>query len=600
MATFLKTHLSSHSSSNGEVEKNPSKTLYPKGKEGSFPFWYCAKTGIYSSKHPTITLPDNPFLDVVSFIFTHKNGGVLALVDSITGISISYSELYPMVKSIASGLHQRGFSQGVSVIRVPEILVSSDNFSESSDFNELISSDPNWDSRVKISQQDTAAILYSSGTMGAGKGVILTHGNFITMMELFVRFEASQYEYLSSENVYLAVVPMFHVYGLSLFVMGLLSLGTTIVVMRKFNADEMVKAIERYGVTHFPTVPPLLMVLTGRAKNSALSGMKSLKQVSCGAAPVSMKLIEDFVRTLPSVDFIQITCSHLLKHALERKISWLCDVSSGYVSNRSALSQLNPSKKNRSQFVVQGYGMAESTAIATRGYNTEKLHNYSSVGLLAPNMQAKVVDWITGSPLPPNYMGELWLSGPGVMKVPNFFNVTDAIYLKILKCCLSSKRILYLALHLPGYLNNLEATKSTVDGNGWLHTGDIAYFDEEGYLYVIDRLKEIIKYKGFQIAPAYLEAVLVSHPDIIDTAVTGIVTLLELIHFVVIRLFRARDEETGKIPVAFVVKRDGCALSQTDVIDFVSKQVAPYKKIRKVYFRASIPRLQLERFLERN
>ncbi|KAJ8555208.1 hypothetical protein K7X08_012704 [Anisodus acutangulus] len=557
MATFLKPHLNSNGSVNGEVVKNPSKTLYPKGKEESFPFWYCAKTGIYSSKHPSIKLPDDPFLDVVSFIFSHKHGGVLALVDSISGISISYLELYPLVKSMANGLHQRGVSQGdvvlillpnsiyfpvillgvlslgaivttmnpfsslleikkqaldcgvtlafttndkvdklstigVPVIRVPEILVSCDNYSESSDFYELISCDPNWDSRVKISQQDTAAILYSSGTTGEGKGVILTHGNFIAMMELFVRFEASQYEYLSSENVYLAVVPMFHVYGLSLFVMGLLSLGTTIIVMRKFNADEMVKAVERYGVTHFPTVPPLLMALTRRAKDGALTSMKSLKQVSCGAAPVSTKLIEDFVRTLPNVDFIQ------------------------------------------------GYGMTESTAIATRGYNAEKLHNYSSVGLLSPNMQAKVVDWITGSPLPPNSMGEFWLSGPGVMK---------------------------------GYLNNLEATKSTVDGNGWLHTGDIAYFDEEGYLYVIDRLKEIIKYNGFQIAPADLEAVLVSHPDIIDAAVTG-----------------ARDEVTGEIPVAFVVKGDGCTLSQTEVIDFVSKQVAPYKKIRRVYFRASIPR----------
>ncbi|CAN4076342.1 unnamed protein product [Withania somnifera] len=380
----------------------------------------------------------------------------------------------------------------VPVIGVPEILVSGSNGSERSDFYELISCDPNWDSRPKISQQDTAAILYSSGTTGASKGVILTHGNFIAMMELFVRFEASQYEYLSTENVYLAVVPMFHVYGLSLFVMGLLSLGTTVVVMRKFDADEMVKAIERYGVTHFPTVPPLLMALTRRAKDGASSSLKSLKQVSCGAAPLTTKSIEDFAHTLPNVDFIQ------------------------------------------------GYGMTESTAIGTRGYNTEKLHNYSSVGLLAPNMQAKVVDWLTGSTLPPNCMGELWLSGPGVMK---------------------------------GYLNNIESTKSTIDDNGWLHTGDIAYFDEDGYLYVIERLKETIKYKGFQIAPADLEAVLVSHPDIVDAAVIG-----------------ARDEEAGEIPVAFVVERDECALSQTDVIDFVSKQVAPYKKIRKVYFRASIPR----------
>lgn len=369
MVTFLKTQLSSHviegeESGNGEVEKNPSKTH-------SFPFWYCAETGIYSSKYPSIKLPEDPLLDVVSFIFSHKNGGVSALVDSASGISISYSELYPLVKSMASGLQQRGVSQGdvvlillpnsiyfpvillgvlalgaiattmnpfsnlleikkqaldcsvtlaftssdkvdqlstldIPVIGVPEILVSGSNCSESSVFYELISCDPNWDSRPKISQQDTAAILYSSGTTGVGKGVILTHGNFIAMVETFVRFEASQYEYSSSENVYLDVTPMFHVYGLSLFVMGLLSLGTTIVVMSKFDADEMVKAIERYNVTHFHLVPPLLMALTRRAKDGASSSMKSLKQVSCGAAPVNPKSIEDFVHTLPDVDFIQV------------------------------------------------------------------------------------------------------------------------------------------------------------------------------------------------------------------------------------------------------------------------------------------------------
>ncbi|KAF3654315.1 4-coumarate--CoA ligase-like 3 [Capsicum annuum] len=552
MTTFLKPHFNSNSTEgekkggNGEVERNPSKI-----------HWYCAETGVYTSKHPSVKLPEDPFLDVVSFIFSHKHGGVCALVDSISGISVSYEELYPMVKSMASGLHKRGVVKGdvvlillpnsiyfpvvllgaliigavvttmnplsslleikkqvldcgvslvftcsdkvdklctldVPVIGVPEILVSGSNGGESSVFYELVTCHPNWDLRPRISQQDTAVILYSSGTTGASKGVVLTHGNLIAMVELFVRFESSQYEYLSTENVYLAIAPMFHVYGLSLFAMGLLSLGTTIVVMRKFDANEMVKAIETYGVTHFPAVPPLLIALTRKAKDGASSKLKSLKQVSCGAAPITTKTIEDFVHTLPNVDFIQ------------------------------------------------GYGMTESTAVGTRGYNTEKLHNYSSVGLLAPNMQAKVVDWITGSPLPPNSMGELWLCGPGVMK---------------------------------GYLNNLECTKSTIDDNGWLHSGDIAYFDEEGYLYVIDRLKETIKYKGFQIAPADLESVLVSHPDIIDAAVIG-----------------ARDEEAGEIPVAFVAKRDGCALSQTDVIDFVSKQVAPYKKIRKVYFGAWIPR----------
>ncbi|KAA8521211.1 hypothetical protein F0562_011882 [Nyssa sinensis] len=164
--------------------------------------------------------------------------------------------------------------------------------------------------------------MYSSGTTGASKGVVLTHRNLIAMIELFVRFEASQYDYLSLENVYLAVLPMFHIYGLSLFVMGLLSLGSAIVVMRKFDANEMVKAIDRYRVTHFPVVPPLLMALTARAKGVSRSSLQSLKQISCGAAPLSRKSIEEFVQTLPHVDFIQ------------------------------------------------GYGMTESTAVGTRGFNT--------------------------------------------------------------------------------------------------------------------------------------------------------------------------------------------------------------------------------------
>ena len=115
------------------------------------------------------------------------------------------------------------------------------------------------------------------------------------MTELFVWFEASQYEYPSVDNVYLAVLPMFHIYGLTLFVLGLLSMGTTIVVMRKFDANEMAKAIDRYKITHLPVVPPLLTVLTARAKSVTKNAWKSLKQVSSGAAPLSRKSIEEFI-----------------------------------------------------------------------------------------------------------------------------------------------------------------------------------------------------------------------------------------------------------------------------------------------------------------
>ncbi|PIN05523.1 hypothetical protein CDL12_21940 [Handroanthus impetiginosus] len=123
---------------------------------------------------------------------------------------------------------------------------------------------------------------------------------------------------------------------------------------------------------------------------------------------------------------------------------------------------------------------------------------------------------------------------------------------------------------------------AALDKDGWLHTGDIVYFDKEGYLYVIDRLKEVIKFKGFQVAPADLEAVLISHPEVHDAAIIG-----------------ERDEEAGEIPVAFVVRKDGSSVSQQALMNYVAKQVAPYKKVRRVYFCASIPRSAAGKILRR-
>ncbi|KAJ4952151.1 hypothetical protein NE237_028983 [Protea cynaroides] len=524
--------------------------------------WFNPETGIYSSKQKPIHLPTNPYLDVVSLIFSHKHNGVSALIDSSSGFTIPYSKLPQIVKSMASGLHELGISQGdvvsillpntiyfpiiylcilsigaiftainplsslpeiqkqlnqcrtsivfttvdkvkeiqkmgVGVIAVPETVDSPSN-SEFSCFDKLLSSNPNSAPKPIIKQEDTAAILFSSGTSGPSKGVVMTHSNLIAAVELFVRFEAFQYDYPASENVYLAALPLFHVYGLSLLATGLLSLGTTVVVMRKFSGEEMVKAIDKYRVTHIPAVPPILMSLV-RLKMSGHE-FPSLKQVSSGAAPAGKSLIEEFLMNFPSVDFIQ------------------------------------------------GYGMTETTAVGTRGFNTDTI-KYTSIGLLAPNMEAKVVNPISGFSMPPGKSGELWLRGPGIMK---------------------------------GYLNNEDATKDTIDKDGWLHTGDITCFDQDGYIYVLDRLKEIIKYKGFQIAPADLESILISHPNIVDAAITA-----------------APDEIAGEIPIAFVVKRPGSSLSEADVITFVAGKVAPYKKVRKVIFTTSIPKSPAGKILRR-
>ncbi|KAL5054872.1 hypothetical protein RYX36_035554 [Vicia faba] len=522
----------------------------------TYPHWYSSKTGIYNSIHSPINLPTDPFIDIVSFIFSHSHDGVLALVDSSSGFSISYSKLLPLVKTMASGLNKMGVKQGdvvllllpnsiyypvillsvlylgavftplnplssvseihkqvnecgvnfaftvpenikkLELLAFPVIVVPENEKDLKNDcfscFFSLVYGNFDLTQRPIIKQEDTAGVLYSSGTTGVSKGVVLTHRNLISMVEHFVRFEASQYEDSCSKNVYLAVLPMFHIYGLSLFAVGLLSLGSTIVVMRKFDIYEVIRVIDKYNVTHYPVVPPMLSALTMKAKGANGSKLQSLRQVSCGAAPLSTEVSNGFVRAFPNID------------------------------------------------LIQGYGMTESTAVGTRGFNTEKFHDYSSIGLLAPNMEAKVVDWNNGAFLPPGSSGELWLRGPSIMR---------------------------------GYLNNKEATMSTIDKDGWLRTGDIVYFDQDGYLHLSDRLKDIIKYKGFQIAPADLEAVLLSHPEIVDVAVTA-----------------AKDEEAGEIPVAFVVKKVESLLSPKHVIDYVAEQVSPYKKVRKVFFTDKIPR----------
>ncbi|KAG7972014.1 hypothetical protein I3843_07G163100 [Carya illinoinensis] len=136
---------------------------------------------------------------------------------------------------------------------------------------------------------------------------------------------------------------------------------------------------------------------------------------------------------------------------------------------------------------------------------------------------------------------------------------------------------------MKGYFRNAEATASTLDSEGWLKTGDLCYIDDDGFIFVVDRLKELIKYKGYQVPPAELEALLATHPEISDAAVVPI-----------------PDKEVGQYPMAYVVKTAGSNLSEGAVMDFVTAQVAPYKRIRRVAFVASIPKSATGKTLRKN
>ena len=133
---------------------------------------------------------------------------------------------------------------------------------------------------------------------------------------------------------------------------------------------------------------------------------------------------------------------------------------------------------------------------------------------------------------------------------------------------------------MQGYLNNAEATAHTIDAEGWFHSGDIGYMDDDGYLYIVDRLKELIKYKAYQVAPAELEALLLSHPAIADAAVIP-----------------SPDEEAGEIPKAFVVLRE--EISPEAIMEWVAGQVAFHKKIRKLEIIDEIPKSASGKILRR-
>ncbi|XP_031091352.1 4-coumarate--CoA ligase 1-like [Ipomoea triloba] len=519
-----------------------------------------SKTGIYHSllqldEHSKI--PTSPDLDTATFVLSQFPNismaeSRVALVDSATKQSVTYAQIQRSIALLATGLHHGlGVRKGdvvfvlspnsllypvicLAVLKVGAVLSTSnplntpaeiakqvsisgaklaiaapeevhklvptgvptlyttrpkDDNANALSIEELIENcEPQDLPECRPSQSDTAAILYSSGTTGVSKGVVLTHANLVAVMTLLKWYVVST---SSQDDVFLCFVPMFHIYGLAFFGLGLFCLGTTTVLMQKFDFQAMLEAIQTHKVNHIPAVPPVILGLV--KYNRGGYDLSSLRRVGSGAAPLSKEVADGF----------------------RKKFPWV---------------ELRP-----------GYGLTESSGAATFFSSSQEANaRPASSGLLFPCMSAKVVDTETGEALAPLKQGELWLRGPNIMNE---------------------------------YIGNQEATANTLDSDGWLKTGDLGYFDEDGYLYIVDRIKELIKHNGYQVAPAELEAVLLTHANILDAAVVPL-----------------EDEEAGEIPVAYVVRASGSELTEEQVIQFVASQVAPYKKVRRVNFISQIPR----------
>ncbi len=227
-------------------------------------------------------------------------------------------------------------------------------------------------------------------------------------------------------------------------------------------------------------------------------------------------------------------------------ISSLHDVMSGAAPLPESVATGAAARNNI--HVRQGYGLTETSPVTHTNPISRELR-ITSVGTSLPNTEWRIVDIETGQDAAEGELGEVCVRGPQVMK---------------------------------GYLNNEEATRNMIDTDGWLHTGDIGKADADGYLYVVDRLKELIKYKGFPIAPAELEAAVQSHPAVADAAVIP-----------------SPDEEAGEVPKAFVVLRPGAQATPDDIMAHVAQHVAPHKKVRRVEFVDAIPKVPSGKILRR-
>ena len=336
-----------------------------------------------------------------------------------------------------------------------------------------------------------AVLPYSSGTTGVPKGVMLTHRNLVANVA-----QCRPTIGLGADDRVLAVLPFFHIYGMTVLLNLALRERSLLVTMPRFDLVEFLSAIQRYGLTFIFVAPPIVVAL---AKHPLVAeyDISTVRTVFSGAAPLDGEVA-------------RIAGERIHAH------------------------------------VVQGYGMTELSPVSHASSAVGEAVPASSIGFTLPNIVSKLVDPETGeeiaAPAPgeESEPGELCVKGPNVMK---------------------------------GYFKRPEATAQIIDAEGFLHTGDLAVVDSRGVFTIVDRVKELIKYKGYQVAPAELEALLLSHPQILDAAVVGVL-----------------DAEGEEIPKAFVVAAPDAELTADAVQDFVAAQVAPYKKVRRVEFIEQVPK----------
>ncbi|WP_213290600.1 fatty acid--CoA ligase [Bradyrhizobium sp. sGM-13] len=357
------------------------------------------------------------------------------------------------------------------------------------------------DPKEPISPKDIAIQLYTSGTTGKPKGAMLSHANFLNLVNAGSEADKPEWNKWSSDDVSLVAMPVFHIGGSGWGVIGLYH-GAKGVIAREFDPTKVLDFFEQSGITKLFMVPAAMQFVV-RQPRARQVDISRLKYMLYGASPIPAALLKE--------------CIEVFKCGF-----------------------------------VQLYGMTETTGTIVAlppEDHVEGLERMRSAGKALPGIELAILD-PDGNRLPPRQVGEIATRSGS---------------------------------NMVGYWNLPEATARTLGSNGWLRTGDAGYMDEDGYLYIHDRIKDMIISGGENIYPAEVESAICDHPDVAEAAVIGI-----------------PDDKWGEAVKAIVVMKPGKQANATDIINFTRERIAGFKTPKSVDFIEALPRNPSGKILRRN
>ena len=490
---------------------------------------------IFTSNKPAIDVPATDLTSVVLHLVDEK-GDAPALIDGSSGREISYLQLRSQIDHFAAGLNQRGFAKGdvmaVFCPNCPEYAVIFLGVAKIGGVNTTVNS------------------LYSSKELvhqfnDSGARFLITIPQFLDRAlpaaeeagidEIFVLGEAEGCtpfaELLNNDGVVpeVSIDPKKDLVALP-YSSGTTGLSKGVMLTHENLISNMVLSCEMneiresdrmIGVLPFFHIYGMVLILN-------LAVYRGIPLVTMPRFDLEQFL--DIIQTykITNLNLVPPLILALAKQPIvdNYDLSSVRIIGSGAAPLGAELEVACAERLGCE--IYQGYGLTEVAGASHVNSAPVPPEKQGAVGPVLPNTESKIIDTETGDELGANEKGEVCIRGPHVM---------------------------------PGYLNNEEATRHCIDEKGWFHTGDIGYADDDGFFYIVDRVKELIKYKGYQVAPAELEAILLSHDAIADAAVIP-----------------SPDDEAGEVPKAFVVLK--AEISTDEILAFVAEQVSPVKKIR--------------------